>query len=214
MKNGIGNLVGLLKVNVIPSAQSSRLYNIKLLLKIFRKQTKRGKGKHGSKMVIYGMYENHLSGWFVHKDGGLYALAEEFASEVCHYLKVSFMKAMIVLEKNLVNESLSDGEGRFTGIPFTMFSVTRDYFCTHHSDDNDYGYGFIFWLYPSGELRMDACSTFWLLEYKVSYSLRNRSIFLLNFSSIIHCTTKPFEVGVLSFAFTQKGPLIVQFKRP
>lgn len=144
MKDGIGNLVGLLKVNVIPSAQSSRLYNIKLVLKKFGKQTKRGKGKHGFKMVIYGTYKNHLCGWFVHKDGGLYALVEEFANEVCHYLKVSFMKAMIVLEKNLVNESFLDGEGCFTSTPFTLFSITRDYFCTHHNDDNDYGYGFIF----------------------------------------------------------------------
>lgn len=61
---------------------------------------------------------------------------------------------------------------------------------------------------------MDACPTFWLLEYKVSYSLRNGSAFLLNSSSIIHCTTKPFEIGVLGFVFIQKRPLIVQLKRP
>jgi hypothetical protein len=119
---------------------------------------------------------------------------------------------MTALEKKLVNKGLPDGEEHFVGTPFTLFSVTRDYSCAPHDDDKDYEYRFIFWLYPSGRLRMDACPIFWLPEYKVSYSSRNRSTFFLNSSSIIHCTTKPFEIGVLGFAIAKRDPSLYSLK--
>jgi hypothetical protein len=55
MKDGIRNLVDLLKVNVIPNAQSSRLYDVGSVPERFTKQTEQGKGKHGFRMVIYGI---------------------------------------------------------------------------------------------------------------------------------------------------------------
>ena len=78
MVDGFGNLVGILRLNVFPISDLSRFYAIAFIFEELRKETKRGKSKGGFRMVMYGQYENHLCGWFIHFDESLYVLSEIF----------------------------------------------------------------------------------------------------------------------------------------
>ena len=64
MKEGIGNCVVILKLNVIPESQASRLYEIAFVLELFGNAKSHGKKIGVYDMVMYGMYENHHLGWY------------------------------------------------------------------------------------------------------------------------------------------------------
>ena len=94
-------------------------------------------------MVMYGQYDNHSYGWFIHSHESLYALSEIFIQEVSKWLQISFPDVMKTLDKNFENEGLLEGDCPSKSSTFTLFSVTRDYYCCPHDDDTDYGYEFI-----------------------------------------------------------------------
>jgi hypothetical protein len=67
---------------------------------------------------------------------------------------------LLVLSDNLVREGLKGEEARFRGIPFSLFSVTKDYYANPHIDDKDYGFGFVIWLLPPGAIELEHLPTF------------------------------------------------------
>jgi hypothetical protein len=54
MVDGFGNSVGILRLNVFPVFDLSRFYAMASILEEHGKETKRGKSKGGSRMVMYG----------------------------------------------------------------------------------------------------------------------------------------------------------------
>jgi hypothetical protein len=60
----------------------SKLYEITSIYEEHIKETKKGKSKRGTKIVIYRQFENHLYRWFIHLDENLYILSEIFAHEM------------------------------------------------------------------------------------------------------------------------------------
>ena len=164
-------------------------------------------------MVMYGQYENHSCGWFIHLHKSLYVLLEIFIYEVSKWLQISFPDVIKTLDKNFENEGLLGGDGHFGNTPFTLFSVTRDYYCCPHNDDIDYGYGFIVWFFPDGKFEVEEQPSFWLPKYKVQYTPTAGATFLLNSKTIVHCTTWPVQVGVLDIALVQKMSFMLLLKK-
>ena len=213
MVDGFGNLLGWLKLNVFPVSEHSRFFAMASILEEHGKNINRGKSKGGSRMVMYGQYENFSCGWFIHPHESLYALSEIFIQEVSKWLQISFPDVMKTLDKNLENEGLLGGEGHFGNTPFTLFSVTRDYYCSPHDDDTDYGYGFIVWFYPDGKFEVEEQPSFWLPEYNVRCTPTAGATFLLNSKTTVHCTTRPVQVGVLGIALVQKMSFMLRLKK-
>ena len=82
MVDGFENLLGVLRLNVFPVSDHLRFYAMASILEEHGKSTNRGKSNGGSRMVMYGQYENHSCGWFIHPHESLYALLEIFIQEV------------------------------------------------------------------------------------------------------------------------------------
>ena len=55
---------------------------------------------------MYGQYDNHSCGWFIHPHESLYVLSEIFIQEVSKWLQISFPNVMKTLDKNFENEGL------------------------------------------------------------------------------------------------------------
>jgi hypothetical protein len=117
---------------------------------------------------------------------------------------------LLVLSNNLVREGLKGEEARFGGTPFSLFSVTKDYYANPHIDDKDYGFGFVIWLLPRGAIELEHLPTFWLLEYKVKFRPTYGSAFLFDATSTVHCTTSTARGGVIGIALVQKTAYITK----
>lgn len=57
------NIVGILTLNVIAKSKIRRLYQMASFLEMRGKACSRGKKKQATKMVMFGLYENHQCGW-------------------------------------------------------------------------------------------------------------------------------------------------------
>jgi hypothetical protein len=119
---------------------------------------------------------------------------------------------LLVLSNNLVREGLKGEEARFGGTPFSLFSVTKDYYANPHIDDKDYGFGFVIWLLPRGAIELEHLPTFWLLEYKVKFRPTYGSAFLFDATSTVHCTTSTARGGVIGIALVQKTAYITKLR--
>ena len=53
----------------------------------------------------------------------------------------------------------------------------------------------------------------WLPEYKVRCTPTAGAAFLFNSKNIVHCTTRPVQVGVLGIAFVQKMSFMLLLKK-
>ena len=60
---------------------------------------------------------------------------------------------------------------------------------------------------------MEEQPSFWLPEYKVRCTPTTGAAFLLNLKTIVHCTTRPIQVGVLGIALVQKMSFILLLKK-
>ena len=149
----------------------------------------------------------------IHPHESLYALSEIFIQEVSKWLQISFPDVMKTFDKNFENEGLLGGDGHFVNTPFTLFSVTRDYYCCPHDDDTDYGYEFIVWFFPDGKLEVEEQPSFWISQYKVRCTPTAGAIFLLNLKTTVHCTTRPVQVGDLGIALVQKMSFMLLLKK-
>lgn len=59
----VNNCVGLLTLDVISKSQIQRLYEMASFLELKGKPCTRGKKKQSSRMVMFGLFENHQCGW-------------------------------------------------------------------------------------------------------------------------------------------------------
>ena len=79
-------------------------------------------------------------------DPRVYGLSEDFARFVCKILKREYATLFEHLESIPRVEGFDDEDARIGGGPFSSFSTARDFNCRPHKDEDDYDYGFIFWL--------------------------------------------------------------------
>ena len=139
-------------------------------------------------------------------------MSEIFIQEVSKWFQISFPGVIKTLDKNFENEGLLGGDGHFDNSHFTIFSVTRDFYCCSYDDDIDYGYGFIVWFFPDRKLEVEEQPSFWLPKYKIRCKPTTGAAFFLNFNTTVHCTTRPVQVGVLGIALVQKKSFMLLLK--
>ena len=109
--------------------------------------TKRPESKGSTRMCLYGMKSKYGdTGWYVHPRQECYNLSEDFARYVCGILKRSYGKLFQHLESIPTAEGFLADDARIGGGPFSSLCTSRDFNCRPHKDEDDYGYGFIFWL--------------------------------------------------------------------
>jgi hypothetical protein len=63
MEDSFGNNIANLKTKVIPDSDLARFYRIGSLLEREGKAIERSTRIKGTRMVMYGLYENHVIGW-------------------------------------------------------------------------------------------------------------------------------------------------------
>jgi hypothetical protein len=81
-----------------------------------------------------------------------YILGENLAHRLHVHLQRLFPSIFRHLEMVRSKELMPDDVGRLAGSPFTGMSVTLDYSCRAHLDDDDVSYCFIVWLGSAGEI--------------------------------------------------------------
>ena len=88
---------------------------------------------------------------YVHKETACYKQSIGLAEIISNQLKTYFPSIFDQLEKIREIEGISDGEGCIGKTPFTAMSITQDYTCDIHTDDDDVSYGFFIWLGKNGK---------------------------------------------------------------
>lgn len=76
----------------------------------------------------------------------MYRVATELATFVSKEMEVKYPGVFKHLRRILQEEGLEHGVPTMKESVFTTFTVTRDFSCHPHTDDDDYDLGFVIWL--------------------------------------------------------------------
>lgn len=107
----------------------------------------RSESRGSTRLCMWGMRSKYGdTGWYVQDEDACYGLAEELAAYVCGILRRSYRTIFEHLDSIPTAEGFHGDAARVGGGPFTTFATSRDFNSRPHKDEDDYGYGFIFWL--------------------------------------------------------------------
>ena len=196
----------------------------------------RSKARGSSRICMWGMRSAYGdTGWYVQDDPRVYGLSEDFARFVCKILKREYATLFEHLESIPRVEGFDDEDARIGGGPFSSFSTARDFNCRPHKDEDDYDYGFIFWLREGNstffasvdcycwELVLTEILAFMLVtdaipegvelaifafpEVGVSFVPKHGDVLCFRPGQYLHCTRRLHSTNLLGVALFQKCSL-------